>query len=178
MKSDSGSTVKTRKYRLSRLLGKRDVRLDVMEESDIKYLWAAYNKGMWDGVIEFGLSKDEFVDVVYQGLALSDAIFLISGKNSVGNIGVLTIKPIFFGQKLYHRPHIDFFPWATDRNKLEACAESIVDLRKQYSLLIDCDKETNIKFVTHVAKYGILRRVGKLDQIDGEVYLFESMGIK
>lgn len=162
---------KPRKYRLSRLFKNRKIAVEPTTEQDFKWLWAAYKKGAFSNTIQPDLDRDSFVEFV---IAASE---IVSGLYTVFNgdmaIGLISVAAKRFGDADYGEPHIDWFPWATKRNKIEGLAKFILTYRNEYPIFIQSGEET-LKFVTHIAKYGILRRVGKLDQ-NGVVYFFESM---
>lgn len=58
-------------------------------------------------------------------------------------------------------PHVEWFPWATVRNRIEAAIGFINALRRDFLLLIRV-KQDVAKFYEHITKYGILQVMGRL----------------
>jgi len=144
-------------------------------EEDWKWLWAAYKKGSFSDILKEDLSQKEFVEtasILFQHAVGLYTIF--SGEKAVGLI--MIIDRIFLVDH-YLEPHISWFDWATDRNKIEGVAKMVLELRKLAPVFIQVPVETS-KFVTHIAKYGILRRVGRLDQNGEDKFLYESIRSK
>lgn len=56
-------------------------------------------------------------------------------------------------------PHVEWFPWSSDRAKLEACVAFLNKLRKTHLALLHIHLEER-GFFDHMCRYGILRRVG------------------
>lgn len=68
-----------------------------------------------------------------------------------------------------------WFPWASDRNKIESMVKLINELRKEHKLLgmiHPRDKD----FFVYVAKHGIIRRVGTIYDFnpEGPMAMFQS----
>lgn len=68
---------------------------------------------------------------------------------------------------------VQWFPWATSRNKLESMTNILHRLRKQQKIILYCDKAHH-EFYVHLARTGILRRVGHLHFDNEPSILFES----
>lgn len=171
-KSGSDFTRATRKYLLSRLFKNNKVEIRLLLEEDLKWLWASYKKGGFSDIIKDGLDRDAFVSqmtTIFSMLSTSYGI-LDDGRM----IGVVPILNKRFDSEMYQELDISWFPWATPRQKIIGAAKAIIELKKKAPILVYVKGKHN-KFVTHIAKYGIMRRVGKLRQKDGDLYLFESI---
>lgn len=124
-----------------------------LEEEHMKYLWASYRKRAWEEIPE-GLTQDqlrEFVSV----LCSRSNLMVIEAPNKYPIVGIISCRE----DRFYLEPHVDWMPWATDRNKLEGTARAVLFLREIKPLLI-WSKESTKEFFTHVCKYGILKRIG------------------
>lgn len=171
-KSASGSTRTTRKYLLSRLFKNDEITIRLLLEDDLKWLWASYKKGGFDNIIKNGLDRDAFVSQITTIFSmLSTSYGIIDNDRMIGIVPVLNKR---FDSEVYQEVDISWFPWATPRQKITGAARVIIELRKKAPILVYVKGKYN-KFVTHVAKYGIMRRVGKLRQKNGDLYLFESI---
>ena len=67
-------------------------------------------------------------------------------------------------------PHVEWFPWATPRNKVEAILAYIEGMRQDTSLLIYTDLEEK-NFWERMAQYGVIRRVGTFYRREDRVWL-------
>lgn len=67
-----------------------------------------------------------------------------------------------------------WFPWATKRNRIEGAIAGINWVRKKMTCLLYCEEKDKDYYV-HIAKYGILRRIGKIEGIyDKPATLFQT----
>jgi len=136
----------------------------------MKYVWAAYKRGVFDHIPEFTPDLDPFA---FNGLFLA-----IIGEKVLGQggevwifedkipVGMIVATP---GGESHIEPHSFWFPEATPRNKLEFTLRWIIDMKKTYKLDI-WPREKDWKFFHHLCKYGVLRPVGKRRKffLDGE----------
>ena len=72
-------------------------------------------------------------------------------------------------------PHVDWFPWATPRQKLETIVRFINEMRMMYVLLVTA-REEDWGFFDHIKRYGILRIVGRINGYygRGDAMLYQS----
>ena len=116
-------------------------------------MWAAYKKGGLDGVPD-GLDIDEFIAAAYGHLERFQEQFMVETDRPMGIIVTLTDGYRF-------EPHGIWFPWASPRNKLESWVRFFSRERKDRLGMIHMRSEPqNIDFLNHLAKYGLLRRIG------------------
>lgn len=157
------------KHRLSRLFFNRKVEVGTLAIDQMPYLWAAYRMGIWQDTFKDGLSKDEFTLIVADLSETTNLLTIVApNKNKRIPVGI-----IIAGEGVrYIEPHVDWFPWATDRNKLEGIIRGILTLREVKPLLI-WSEEKDKDFYAHVSRYGILRRVGTFNG-DKKYSLFQS----
>lgn len=67
-----------------------------------------------------------------------------------------------------------WFPWATGRRRIEASVALFNAVRRQAVVMVPCPQK-DVPFFTHLAKYGVLRRVGTIHDVDDEpVALFQT----
>ena len=166
-KSESDSQVQARSLRknlISRVLRNRDVKLSELNVDHMKYLWAAYRMGVWNHLLEEDLTKEQFSLLIVE-LAETSRLMIIENKKPLGLVSVREDGRVV-------EPHIDWFPWSTDRNKLEGAIRITLDLREIKPVLVWVTDETK-QFFTHIAKYGIMRRVGTFHG-DQKYAIFQS----
>ena len=97
------------------------------------------------------------------------------GKTRRGEIPVGLVLLVLNGP--YAEPHVVWFPEASPRNRLELALAFLVDLKRNYKVLLWV-RERDWKFYDHLCKYGAIRTVGKFRGYfpDGvNAYLFQGV---
>jgi hypothetical protein len=126
-------------------------------QDDMAYLFAAYKKG-GDFDLPDGLTPAEFDDYFlrrFEGFdGYTTLVAPVNGKQQP--VGVVAIVGAG-GDKM--EPHVIWFPWALPRNRLEASAQFLNEMRKSYNVLIFTRLDV-AKLYDRLCDYGILRRVG------------------
>ena len=147
-----------------------------MDEGDLPYLWAAYRKGMFDrSVFPEGMARSAFVERLTDALSMRDEVYVGEAQTARGRIPVGVIVVNFYGG--WTLPHVDWFPWSSDRNKLEVAARFIETMRRTREVVI-VTSEIDVPFYERLAKYKIVRRAGTLHAGYGEgkkAAIFEGM---
>ena len=144
---------------------KRGCAYEDILDKHLPYLWAAYTKGTFEELEDFpkdlepGQFKDRVVANIYNLLDSGHAMGVGICATSEGEIPIGLIITEF--QPDYALPHAYWFPWASDRNKLEFSVRYLVDLKAENLILINVS-ETLAPFFQHLGKYGILRRIGTI----------------
>ena len=112
--------------------------------------------GIWDEDFGKDLSKEDLTLLVAR-IAETRHVIMIIAPNQEKEIpvGVMIIRE---DEKVLE-PHVYWFPWATNRNKLEGIIRSAIELRKIKPVFIWADEKVK-DFYTMVSKYGVMRRVG------------------
>ena len=142
----------------------------------MKWLWAAYRRGVFKDTARFpeGLDTFQFQNTVLQFLAdlfeRHGEAWVAIGKTERGEI------PIGFavgtpGEHRHLETHIFWFPEASPRNKLECALKWLVDMKTDWRIDIWA-REGSWKFFDHLCKYGVLRPVGKYKDFDGSDAMF------
>lgn len=153
----------TPKWQLYRTL-KRRPKFHPLEVEDVKYLWAAYKKGAFDGLIKDGMQADEFENFVLADLVVRfHNIWTLTGKTRHGEIPIGIILGFW--------PHpsdvvpfmildsMKWFPWSSHRNRIEGVVGFLNEARKEIPMLGFVNPKDK-DFFTMIAKHGIIRRVG------------------
>ena len=93
--------------------------------------------------------------------------------------GRIPIGLAVLGYDAHHAlPNIVWFPEATPRNKLEALALGLIELKKQCLAIITCSDTERVLF-DHLCRYGVLRKVGHVRGFypDGSrAWFYQSVG--
>ena len=81
----------------------------------------------------------------------------------------LGFRPVGILTGIYAGPMVllgdaSWFPWASDRNKLESMVNIFNELRKQFLGIFYCALSDK-KFYEHIARHGIIKRIGHIDGI-------------
>lgn len=142
-------------------------------------MWAAYNMGglrTWfpDGLEE---SQSEFTGSV---LTLLDSYYKVGGISYIAegfNEGKKAAVPIAFVAVDFFQsaawPHVEWFSWATPRNKIEATVTFLQELKRDTPIMIISKPET-VPFFSHMGRYGLLQRKATLKGFmpDGDGILY------
>lgn len=166
-KSASASTRPTNLPRRRAL--KRGARVVQFKEPEhLRYLWAAYRKG-WRAHFSPDLDAGEFAEralalvlKVYEG---GGEVFVLEGESVLGRmpVGIVTmVYAIRPNQTPRAEPHIDWFPWATARNKLEAMLRLVLEVNRNF-LLVTTVRQGDERLPRHLIRYGAVRQVGRFN---------------
>ncbi len=164
--------------------GRPIIRPLVIEENgkvhkDIGLMWVAYKKGSFE-LFPKGMNELEFLDYIRK-FSLECSLLIADDKNKeyqeVGPVAMFSVTT--FGTNV--EPHVDFFPWATKRNRL-GCVVSFLQMMR-YKRIGCCivHSLTNSKpLFDKVHEYGVLNYVGKIPNGDplgrGDDYLYAIRG--
>lgn len=123
----------------------------------MRFLWAAYQMGGWNDLFAQNLSKEGFTEKMVEILGSVDLdwIIEIQGKNGLRPIGI--VLGLFRGAGRAIEPHVDWFEWASPRNKLEGAAQFIHDIGRLYKIFLYIGKE-DVLFWDRIWKYRILKK--------------------
>ena len=155
-KSESDSKPRIKKYQLNRLFHHRNVSIEPVSMDQMKYIWAAYRMGLWNDDFGKDLSKED-ITLLIAKIAETRHVVMITAPNQGKEMPVALL--IVREDNKILEPHLDWFPWATERNKIEGTIKLIIELRKIKPVWIWSKEETK-EFFTYIAKYGVIRRVG------------------
>ena len=174
-KPPQGQRIRVRRTRTL----KRGASYRPLEKDDWKYLWAAHRQGGFEKPFEalraaLGIQEpiptdlpgDEFkylMETVMEG----GEFWILTARNLEENMPVGIVGGIRKQEVL--EPHVEWFPWATPRNKIETIVVFIEGMRNNTSLLIYTDFEER-NFWIRMAQYGVVRRVGTYFRRDGKVW--------
>lgn len=152
---------KNSKWRLSKTLS-RKTEFRPIEEEDLKYAWAAYRTSGIDG-LEEGLEPDDFRDALGSLIAdRYDAAWVLLAETQKGFVpaGIaLGFWPHSEATQMMCLDKFIWFPWGSDRNRLEATIAFINGIREEVPVMGFATKQYK-KFWETVAKHGIVNRVG------------------
>lgn len=144
-----------------------------MQESDFPYFWAAYDQGVWNGIIADGLGSQGF------DTAFLDMLSTIYDRGGMDRV-VASDKPLglFLGLpmagELGIEVGVDWMPWVTTRQKLEATAYFLRDTSRRVKVFV-WSRADGEGFYQRLARYRMLCRGGKVKNLygaeaDGRMY--------
>jgi len=110
---------------------------------------------MWRDMIDDELTQAAFVERMVEIIsgAAYDWIIEARGNEGIRPIGLVLANVMLAGRGI--DPHVDWFPWATARNKFEGSAAFLREVHKQHKIFIFSDKESK-PFWTRMCQYRIL----------------------
>lgn len=157
------------KWRLKRTLA-RSVSYRPIEQEDMKYVWAAYQKGalgsMGDAWKQPTMSVAEF-DTTFKTeiIANYSSAWTLFAQTKAGT------RPVGLVLAFYSHPNpvlapfqiigdIIWFPWASTRNRIETAVNFFSKVRNEHSLVEYARGDATKRFFETIAKHGVMRRVG------------------
>jgi len=143
-----------------------------MTADDRKYVWAAYKLGTFGP--DISADTKVFTKQLNEFLALHNIEYIVESVTPKGRIPVGMIGGKFMGPILY-LGDMTWFPWASDRNKMECMTNILNELRKHYIVMFYCSMDDK-NFYINIAKHGVIRRVGTIYDllVSGPSPLFQS----
>ena len=91
--------------------------------------------GCWQDVFE-DLNKDEFQEQIIRWLETVDREWILEAEyeGKVRPVGLVLAEYRAGGRGI--EPHVDWFPWATPRIKLEASAHYFREIRREFKVFV------------------------------------------
>ena len=162
------------KWRLSRTLA-RAVEVRPIEDSDIKYVWAAYRKGALSELAEEGMDATRFKVAFEEYVLLNfNAAWTITAKTKDGMVPVGLVFGSWAPLKMFMvLGGIVWFPWASKRNILEGTVAYSNRLRKEMPIMGFARNEHK-RLYEVCCIHGIMRRVGTTMLLGEPVAVFEG----
>lgn len=136
------------------------------------YLYAAYVKGAFPERFGFpkGLKPREFDEALSLLVDQVDHLWVMAG-----------IQPFGFALGVNFGPCVlpgDFtwFPWASERNRLEGIVALLVEIQKE-AVGLSWTKPEEKRLWEHIAKYGVIRRVGTVFDLGEPLAMWQTRKI-
>lgn len=149
---------------------------------DMGVLWGGYKLGSFKHLPEGG-AQEEFADYIMSDVNGYARKWIIEDSNAQFNDkygAIAMVCAVYNGWEL--EPHVNFFSWATPRNKLRAMVSFLQMMRydKEVGIVNANSLEETKGFFHHVVKYGVLKYAAKVPNGDsrGDRYMFYIRGRK
>lgn len=127
----------------------------------MKYVWAAYKRGVFNHLEEFKAELDPFEFRSVFLSVIGNKVLGVGGEVWVFEdevpVGLVMATP---GGENHIEPHSFWFPESSPRNRLEFSLRWLVDMKENFKIDI-WSREADWKFFRHLCKYGVIRPVGK-----------------
>jgi len=143
-----------------------------MGPDDRKYAYAAYKLGAFGP--DRQADSEGFTKQLEDYLILHDVAFIVEAPTSKGRIPVGMIVGKYMGPTLY-LGDTTWFPWASNRNKIESITNLLNELRRHYIVMFFCNMRDK-EFYVNIAKHGVIRRIGTIYDLlsEGPAPLFQT----
>ena len=143
-----------RHRKISKLLARKPW-IRRVNDSDMRWLWAAYRQGIWRDIMSGDLTAQAFEEKARELINSAPHNWIIDAPGTDG----LHPVGIILGQNLGKgiEPFVTWFPWATNRNQLEAAAVFLRAISKQFSIFVFAAEDA-IRFWTLLKHYGLVRQ--------------------
>lgn len=150
---------------------------------DIKILWVAQKHSPFLGLPK-DIPQDQFVMEIIRVSGKAE-FWVVEDNNSEyegrGLIALIAVRTD--GWKI--EPHVEFFPWATNKNVLRTCVAFFQMIRnsRKVGVCIIKSLRDSVNLFNHCIKYfppGVLWKVGRIPNGDerGDEYLYSIKGRK
>lgn len=106
--------------------------------------------------MDTNLSQQAFQQKVLEMLSLGEYEWVVECRQSDGvrPVGVILAHGLPDGRRI--EPHVDWFPWATPRNRVEGLVGFLIEVSKRFKILV-YSTEAERNFWERMKSYGILR---------------------
>ena len=165
---------KSRKNRM-RLFGSENPKIRLANRDDVALYLYAYR-------VANGHDPDpEYREMIEHELAEYDSLRVLEDRNAAFNserspVGL--VKAMDNGWT--HEPHVDWFPWATTRNKLRCAVAYLYKQRcsRDVGVAVIHSEKQDLRWYKHLKQYVPLYFSGKIPagRPDGDEYLFYLRG--
>lgn len=139
----------------------------------MRYLWAAYKKGSLaelDAFAETGMSAETFQARLEAELDVNfHAAWTLFGQTKRGFLPVGLVLGFWSSPDPKLSPFMIlgamiWFPWASPRNRIESAVNFFAKMRNELPM-VEYAREKDKKFFEHIARHGVLRRVGTMRNV-------------
>lgn len=121
----------------------------------MRWLWASYQMGAWADGINANLSQAAFAEKMIELIGMAAHDWMLEARNEGGMRPVGIILASNFGRGI--EPFVQWFPWATPRNKIETTAMFLREVSSRFKIFV-CAEESALKFWGAFTSYGLIRR--------------------
>ena len=149
-------------------------------QKDAWVLWAAYDLNSFPNFPK-GMKKDDFFKCVKSFVENKSSVLLVEDnhkyfRDKKGPVAMVSVDN--YGWRI--EPQIDFFFWASKRNRLRAAASFLHMTRnsRQIGVCVVRASEKDVQFCEHLRGYDLLYPCGKIPNgtPDGDELLFYVRG--
>ena len=153
MKSTSGQRHKISRRRTL----KRGAHYRSPRDADLKFLYAAYKKGVFEE-LQPGYDFDDFATIIIDDFEHGEYYIGVAPNNASAEHTEIPV--CLFSLLRRHQglgePHVIWFPWATDRNKIEIVLKFLTEMRRDMTLAIFA-REEDAPFFERMKHYGVVK---------------------
>jgi len=141
---------------------KRKPRVRQTLDSDMRWLWAAYEMGMWRDELSGHLSQAGFEEKFLEmaGDVAYDWILEAQGSDGLQPVGLVLGQRVMASAEADHEiiePFVQWFPWATNRNQLEATAVFLKEISKNVKIFVFAAEDA-VLFWNRFVQSGLVKR--------------------
>ena len=133
----------------------------------MRWLWAAYKMGMWREQLSGHLSQEafeeKFLELATDGVAY-DWILEAPGLDGLQPVGLILAQRVVTGKNVDQvviEPFVEWFPWATPRNQIEATAAFLKYISKDFKIFVFAPQDAT-KFWGLFKRHGLVRQACKM----------------
>jgi hypothetical protein len=162
--------------RLSRTLKRPGISFRPIEDEDVKYAGAAWKLGAFKGlnpVFDREMTPAEFRETFIGIVQSVGAAWTVLADGPKGKRPIGFVFGIAAG-KVITLTRVVPMPWSTMRQRVQGFIAWLNAVRREY-IVFEYARHSERRFWEHVCRYGAMRRVGTiLDMEDEPIALFQS----
>lgn len=118
----------------------------------MRWLWAAYRMGLWRELMDVGLTQSAFSDRMTEIISTANYDWIMEARGEEGNrpVGLIMATSLANGRAI--EPFVEWFPWATTRNQVEATAVFLKVVSKRFKIFVFAHESAGPfweKFIRH-----------------------------
>lgn len=121
----------------------------------MRWFWAAYQMGAWRDLMEGGMPRALFRERMMEVIASAPYDWVVEAKGEDGNRPVALLLGFIVGRAV--EPAVEWFPWATPRNQVEATAVFLKEISKVHKIMVFAPESAN-RFWGRFSQYRMIRR--------------------
>ncbi len=131
-------------------------------------MWGAYVKGAFAS-FERNMDETGFAAAFYGVLENCDFAHVLIAEHERGPKTPVGIVAAAY-RDYWLSPHVEWFPWASARNKLESIVYYLHEMRRNHFLILtikgdDPKRSPDLHFFSHVKDYGVIRQIGVVEDM-------------
>lgn len=141
------------------------------DDDDVKYLYASWRLGKFapEGLSIESETPEAFTETfgayIAERFQVAYTIIAKAPGKDVMPVGIVFGITPYRDKNVVLADLVYWFPWASPRNKIEGAVHFFNQMRRDWVVLGIFDM-SDVPFLDHICRYGVMRRVGTIFDLD------------